>query len=141
MNIFSVIILVIAGIGILNMLLMAIYERTREIGILGAFGMKPGQISWLFLLEGALMGLVAVAFGVVLGLLLNTVLGKVGLDFAKFSSLTSYMALITGRVYPSLGIEKLPQRVITVVIIAILSALIPAREAAQREPAEALHYV
>ncbi len=141
MNIFSVIILVIAGIGILNMLLMAIYERTREIGILGAFGMKPGQISWLFLLEGALMGLVGVAFGVALGLLLNIILGKVGMDFTKFTSLTSYTALITGRVYPSLGVEKLPQRVITVLIIATLSALIPAREAAQREPAEALHYV
>jgi ABC-type lipoprotein release transport system permease subunit len=51
------------------------------------------------------------------------------------------MALISGRVYPSLGLEKLPQRVITTVIIAFLSALIPAREAAQREPAEALHYV
>ena len=61
MNIFSVIILVIAGIGILNLLLMAVYERTREIGVLGALGLKPRQISILFVLEGALMGLVGVA--------------------------------------------------------------------------------
>ena len=40
MNIFSVIILVIAGIGILNLLLMAVYERTREIGVLGALGLQ-----------------------------------------------------------------------------------------------------
>jgi ABC-type lipoprotein release transport system permease subunit len=141
MNIFSIIIIVIAAIGILNMLLMAIYERTREIGILGAFGMKPGQISWLFLLEGGMIGLVGVIFGVALGLAINITLGNVGLDFSSFSSITSYMALINTRIYPSLGIEKLPQRVVTVIIITILFSLLPAFEAAQREPAEALHYV
>ncbi len=45
MNIFSVIIMLIAGIGILNLLLMAVYERTREIGLLGAMGLKPRQIA------------------------------------------------------------------------------------------------
>ena len=45
MNIFSVIIVMIAGIGILNLLLMAVYERTREIGLLGAMGLKPRQIA------------------------------------------------------------------------------------------------
>ena len=68
MNIFSVIILMIAGIGILNLLLMAVYERTREIGLLGAMGLKPRQISLLFILEGTLMGLVGVAAGIALGL-------------------------------------------------------------------------
>ena len=71
MNIFSVIILMIAAIGILNMLLMAVYERTREIGLLGALGLKPRQISWLFILEGTMIGLVGVAAGVALGLLIN----------------------------------------------------------------------
>jgi ABC-type lipoprotein release transport system permease subunit len=141
MNVFSVIMMVIVGIGILNLLLMAIYERTREIGILGALGLKPFQISILFVLEGVLMGLVGVAAGVALGLLINGVLGQVGMDFSKFSSITSYMALISGRVYPTWGVDKLLQRTLTVLIITTLAALYPAREAAQREPAEALHYV
>jgi ABC-type lipoprotein release transport system permease subunit len=141
MNVFSVIILIIAGIGILNLLLMAVYERTREIGLLGAMGVKPGQISLLFILEGAMMGLVGVAFGVGLGLLINFLFGRVGLDYSQFSSLTEYTALITGRIYPTLGMEKLLQRALTAIVIAILASFYPAREAAHNEPAAALHYV
>lgn len=141
MNVFSVLMIGIVGIGILNLLLMAIYERTREIGILGALGLKPFQISILFVLEGALMGLVGVVVGVGLGLLLNGGLQQVGLDFRDLSSISTYMALINTRVYPTLGLEQLPQRALMVLIITTLAALYPAREAAQREPAEALHYV
>ncbi len=141
MNIFSIVILMIAGIGILNLLLMAVYERTREIGVLGALGLKPRQISFLFILEGTMIGLVGVAVGIVLGLVINGILMQVGLDYSAFSGVTSYMALITGRVYPSWGVDKLLMRALTVAIISALAAVIPAREAAQREPAEALHYV
>ncbi len=66
MNVFSFVIILIAGIGILNMLLMAVYERTREIGFLGAMGIRPGGINLLFLLEGALIGLVGIAAGILL---------------------------------------------------------------------------
>jgi putative ABC transport system permease protein len=141
MNIFSVVILLIAAIGILNLLLMAVYERTREIGILGAMGLKPRQIALLFILEGTLIGLVGVAVGIVFGLIINGVFMRVGLDFTAFTSITSYMALITGRIYPSWGLSKLLWRGLTVAIIAALAAIIPAREAAHREPAEALHFV
>jgi ABC-type lipoprotein release transport system permease subunit len=141
MNVFSVIILFIVGIGILNLLLMAVYERTREIGLLGAIGLRPGQISSLFLLEGAMMGLVGVAFGIALGLAINILLGRVGLDFSAFSSLTQYMALVSGKIYPTLGLEKLPMRTLTVLIISVLASYYPAYEAAQKDPAEALHYV
>lgn len=141
MNIFSVVILMIAGIGILNLLLMAIYERTREIGLLGALGLRPGQISILFILEGTLIGLVGVVAGVIIGLLINGVLMRVGIDYSAFSNVTTYMALIGGRIYPSWGVDKLLQRAVTVAIISALAAVVPAREAAHREPAEALHYV
>ncbi|HSB89505.1 MAG TPA: FtsX-like permease family protein [Anaerolineales bacterium] len=141
MDIFSVIILGIAGIGILNLLLMAVYERTREIGVLGALGLRPQQVSLLFILEGTFIGLVGVALGVVLGLAFNGMLRAVGLDFTAMSGLTSYSALITDKIYPSWGIGKLLSRALTVAIIAALAAVIPAREASQRDPAEALHYV
>jgi putative ABC transport system permease protein len=141
MNIFGVIMVLIAAIGILNMLLMAVYERTREIGLLGAMGLKPRQISFLFILEGTLIGLVGVVVGIILGLLINGLFKQVGLDFTQYASLTSYMALISGRVYPTWGVDKLLWRALTVAIISALAAFYPAHEASQREPADALHYV
>ncbi len=141
MNVFSVIIIGIAGVGILNLLLMAVYERTREIGVLGAMGLKPRQISLLFILEGTMIGLVGIAVGIVFGLVLNGALMSVGLDFGSMSQAASYMALISGKVYPTWGVEKLLMRASTVAIISALAALIPAIEAGRREPAEALHFV
>ena len=141
MNFFSVIIITIAGVGILNLLLMAVYERTREIGVLGAMGLKPNQIALLFILEGFMIGLVGIAAGIVVGLALNGALMRVGLDFGSMTQAASYMALVQGRVYPTWGIEKLPMRTSLIALISALAALIPAAEAARREPAEALHYV
>jgi ABC-type lipoprotein release transport system permease subunit len=141
MDIFSVIIVMIAGIGILNLLMMAIYERTREIGLLGAMGLKPRQIATTFILEGALIGFVGVLAGIVLGLALNLSLMQVGMDYSQFAGVTDYMALISGRIYPTLGISKLPMRAIIIFVIAALAALIPALIASRREPSEALHHV
>jgi ABC-type lipoprotein release transport system permease subunit len=141
MSVFSVVIMLIAGIGILNLLLMAVYERTREIGILGAMGFKPGQISLLFILEGTLIGLMGVVAGIAMGLIFNGLIKMVGLDFTAFSGMTSYTALITGKVYPSWGMEKIIWRSLAVAVIAALSALFPARVAAGQDPAQALHFV
>jgi len=141
MNVFSVIIVMIAGIGILNLLLMAVYERTREIGLLGAMGLKPRQIAALFILEGTMIGIVGAVAGVILGLILNGSLGIVGVDYSQFANVADYMALISGRVYPTLGLNNLVWRALTVIIISTLAAWIPASEAGRREPAEALHYV
>ncbi|HUI87732.1 MAG TPA: FtsX-like permease family protein [Anaerolineales bacterium] len=141
MQIFSIIIMLIAGIGVLNLLLMAVYERTREIGLLGAMGLKPRQIMTLFVLEGTMLGLVGCAVGLGLGLIINGSLGSVGLDFTQYASISDYVALINGRVYPSLALGNFVNRAVPVLIVAILAALYPAHEASQREPAEALHYV
>jgi len=141
MDIFSVVIVMISGIGILNLLLMAIYERTREIGLLGAMGLKPRQIATTFILEGALIGMVGVIAGIGMGLMTNLSLGQVGMDYSQFAGITEYTALISGRIYSSLGVSKLFGRSIVVLVIAALAALIPALIAARREPSEALHHV
>jgi ABC-type lipoprotein release transport system permease subunit len=78
---------------------------------------------------------------VIFGLMINGALRQVGLDFSAMAGATEYMALISGRIYPTWGTEKLLNRAVTVAIISALAAFIPAREASRREPAEALHHV
>lgn len=141
MRIFEFIILITVGIGILNLMLMAVYERTREIGLLSAFGLKPDQIRALFLLEGAMLGAVGVVVGIGLGLLLNFTMSKVGMDFGQFSSMTEYTALISGKIYTTLGLEKIVGHVVIIFVVTVLASLYPANEAAQQEPAKSLHYV
>lgn len=141
MNLFNLIIMIIVGIGIFNLLMMAVYERTREIGLMGAMGMKPRQITLTFLLEGLLMGVISVLVGTAIGLALNLALGRVGFDFTAMSGMTEYMALLNSRIYPNLGIEKLPYHSAMVIIVSTLAAYYPSRLAATKEPAEALHYV
>jgi len=141
MNVFGVIIIAIAGIGILNLLLMAVYERTREIGLLGAMGLKPRQIATLFILEGTLIGVVGAVAGAILGMAFNLTFQQIGFDYSSYADITEYMALITGKIYPTLGVENLFSRMMSVIVISTLAAWIPATEAARREPAEALHYV
>ncbi|NWG34869.1 MAG: ABC transporter permease [Chloroflexi bacterium] len=141
MSYLGIFLLGIVAIGILNLLMMAVFERTREIGVIGALGLKPYQITFLFLLEGILIGLMGAAFGAILGTLLNGTLSVVGLDYTQFASLTEYTALISGRIYPQIAPLKVLQHAVTIAIISALAALYPALQASQREPAEALHYV
>lgn len=137
----GVFMLCIAAIGILNLLMMAVFERTREIGVIGALGLKPREITLLFLLEGILIGVMGAVFGAVLGTLLNGLLSINGLNYSQFADLTEYTALISGSIYPQLVPLKVLEHALTVAMIAALAALYPAIQASKREPAEALHYV
>ena len=141
MNIFGLIVLGIAGIGILNLMLMAVFERTREIGLLGAMGLKRPQILGLFLLEGSLIGVVGAVIGCVLGFAAVMATSQVGFDLSSYNAAGQATALLGNRLYPSLEASSLVARSITVVVIAALASLYPAWQAAHREPAEALHYV
>lgn len=141
MGVFGVIMLCVAAIGILNSQMMAVFERTREIGVLGALGMKPGGVMLLFLLEGTLIGVMGAVIGAILGTGINGLMAYFGIDYGGFADLTEYTALISGRIYSSMVPLKVLQHGLTVLIIATLAAFLPARDASRREPAAALHHV
>lgn len=88
-----------------------------------------------------MIGAVGVVAGIALGLAINGGLGAVGMDYSSYSSMTEYMALISGRIYPTLGLNQLPGRASIILIVSTIFALIPAIVAARREPASALHSV
>ena len=147
MSVFGVVILLIAGVGILNLMLMAVFERTREIGLLAAMGLKRGETMLLFLLEGVMIGLVGALAGCLLGGAIGAYLGRVGIDWAAIyggtdlSDFGDMFGLMGDRLYVRIGIGTLIHRALTVGIISALASLYPALQASKREPADALHYV
>ena len=120
-SIFGMVVLFIASIGILNLLLMAVFERTREMGVLAALGMKRRQIMGLFLLEGALIGVVGGVVGCLLGALLIGLLGQVGIDMSGASGLGEVMVLMGSRLYPSITLADLLSRAVLVIVVAGLA--------------------
>jgi len=141
MTSFSIVILGIASIGLFNILLMAIYERTQEIGLLAAIGLKPRQISLLFLYEGIMIGLIGAVFGTAMGFAITSIIGIFGLDYGAFVDFVDYMALMGTHIYPAFDLSLTLQRAGLLAIISALAALYPAIEASRREPADALHHV
>lgn len=139
------IMLVMAGIGILNLMLMAVYERTREMGVLAALGMKGRQTMGLFLLEGGFIGLLGAVIGSFLGWLLVSVVGRNGINFSAYvEDLDDYgeiYALMGDTLYPAISTGTIVQYGVAAIIVALLASLIPAYQASRREPAESLHFV
>ncbi len=139
---FGIVVIFIASIGILNLMLMAVFERTREMGVLSALGMKGRRVMTLFLLEGSMIGVVGAVIGCVLGFLLMSLVGNTGVDLSKMTSgLGEISALMGSRLYPVTTLVDLLSRGVLVVIIAAIASLYPAWQASRREPAEALHHV
>jgi ABC-type lipoprotein release transport system permease subunit len=138
---FGFVVVFIACIGILNLMLMAVFERTREMGVLAALGMKARQIMALFLLEGSLIGLVGAVIGCAIAVVLTMIIGRVGIDVSYTSGMGEATALLGGRIYPTINATDIISRAVTVVIIAALASLYPAWQASRKEPAQALHHV
>jgi putative ABC transport system permease protein len=127
---FACIALLAATIGIVNTLLMSVLERTQEIGLLKALGMRRRGITLIFLAEAASIGfwggIAGVVFASLLGMLLNPVLGKSlfkGIGTAHILSYPlQYMAYI----------------VLGAMVIGLLAGTLPAFRAGKLDPIEAL---
>ncbi|HLA86758.1 MAG TPA: FtsX-like permease family protein, partial [Anaerolineales bacterium] len=122
---------------IVNTLLMSVFERTREIGILTAIGMKGRQIISLFLAEATLLAVGGTTFGALAGWAISAYFGKVGIFFGDLG--ISGDMLLQDRIYPYLTLDSAINLIITAFIITILASLYPARMASRMEPVEALH--
>ncbi len=141
-TVFGLIVVMIASIGVLNLMLMAVFERTREMGVLAALGMKGRQIMGLFLLEGAMIGVVGAAVGCTLGWLAIVALNQAGgIDLSYAQDMSDMTALMGERMFASISLMDILRHGVTVAMIAALASLIPAWQASRKEPAEALHHV
>jgi putative ABC transport system permease protein len=134
-NMYVIIFLVLGATVIINTTMMVIYERYREIGILGAMGMKPNELVKLFFLEALFAGIISAVIGVSLGSAIVLVLEKVGIDFGS-----SYDAMDISRItYPDLKFYHLVLMSCYTVGISALVTLLPCRKAANIEPVDAIN--
>lgn len=133
----NLIVLGVTAIVIVNTLLMSVFERMREIGILSAIGMKGRQVITLFLAEATLLALGGVASGGLAGWALSAYFGKVGIYFGDLG--ISGDMILQDRIYPLLTIDSAINLIVTAFLITILASLYPARMASRMEPVEALH--
>ena len=140
-SVIGLIVILVASIGILNIQLMAFFERTREMGVMAALGMMGRGIMGLFLLEGTLIGALGAIIGCVIGALLLGWIGHVGIDFSFATGMGEIVALMGERLYPKVSAADIISRGVLVIFIVMLASLWPAWQAARKEPAEALHHV
>lgn len=136
LTVINLIILGVTATVIVNTLLMSVFERTREIGILSAIGMKGRQIVSLFLAEASLLALGGIAAGGLIGWALSLYFGKVGIFFGDLGM--SADLLFEDRIFTFLTIDSALNTVITAFVITLLASLYPARMASRMEPVEAL---
>ncbi len=138
--IMMVIVYGVASLGILNTMLMAVFERTRELGVMRALGMARRRIMGLVLAEGVSLAAVAGTLGVALGGILDWYLVRYGLDYGsrdgkgfQFQGV-SFDPHIKGAFH----VEPVVVTVLVLALVAILAGLWPAWRAARLRPVDAM---
>ena len=124
--------------GIINTMLMAVLERKRELGMLGAIGMSKRKIFNMIMLETVFLTLIGSIVGIILGtvILLPTLQTGIDLSFFMKDQFEDYG--FASIVYPMINIKMFVQIVILVILAGILSAIYPARKALKLKPLEAI---
>jgi ABC-type lipoprotein release transport system permease subunit len=140
LNMMNLVVLAVVAVVIANTLLMAVFERRREMGILAALGMKGRQILTMFVLEAGTLGVAGIILGILLGGLGVAYLARVGLPIGEAaaageaSNMITYGNILYARFAPSAWAELS----IASLIITLLASLYPAWLAARLEPIDAL---
>jgi len=111
-----------AAVGLMNIMLVSVTERTREIGVRKAIGAKPKTIKYQFLFESILIGQLGGAFGIVLGILIGNLVSSM----LKSSFVIPWAWVVMG--------------VLVCFVVGVVSGYAPAVKAASIDPIEALRY-
>ena len=121
-------------ISILNVMIMAVYERVREIGTIAAIGTLPRKILSLFLVEGFCLGVTGAIAGVVfgLGIILALYVSKITFNFGQATGLI---------LAPTIAPMEVVTASLMVIIVSVLASLQPAYKASRMEPIDALRHV
>jgi putative ABC transport system permease protein len=116
--------LVVGGIGIMNIMLVSVTERTREIGVRMAVGARRGDILLQFLVEAVIISLVGGGLGLLLGIMFADLLDKI----------------LQGMFNTEITLGVVATALVTITAVGIVSGIYPAFKASRLDPVEALRY-
>jgi len=121
-------------ISILNVMMMSVYERVREIGTMSAIGTAPGKIMGLFLAEGLSLGLISALAGNIIGIFGIYILNiyKIRFAFGRMEDLL---------LSPTISFSELVWVSAIVLLVSVFASLQPAHKASKMEPVDALGHV
>jgi len=139
-NVIGGILLVMVGLGVLNTMLMAVLERRYELGVCAALGLRPGQLAGMIMCESLALGLISIAFGLVLGLGVHYHFATTGLDLRWFfdTDLRAVQSVFDPILYSRLSLARITGSVGIVFLMGIVISFYPAFKAARTELPNAL---
>ncbi|MEA3471454.1 MAG: FtsX-like permease family protein [Thermodesulfobacteriota bacterium] len=132
-----IILIVVVAFSILNTFLMAIFERTREFGVLMAIGMTPGRLMKSLFLESVTITLIGIILGIIFGSMVTWYFQVHGILISGASELLSQYGL-PERMYPQLSALSVSVGAGIVLIITILTAFYPVLKVRRLRPVEAM---
>ncbi|MCL5019923.1 MAG: FtsX-like permease family protein, partial [Patescibacteria group bacterium] len=140
-HLMSAVLILMAAAGIANTMLMATYERIREIGMMMAIGMKPMKIIAMFSLESAYIGLFGSILGCLLGGSLTYYFTVYGLDVSTFGITQTGAMYVPHRVYAALTADMIIIVFLIGIFIAFVAGLYPAVHASKLKPVQAMRTI
>lgn len=126
---FGIIALIASVFGIINTQYISVLERTREIGLMKALGMRSIHVTWLFLFEAAWIGFLGGVIGTVTALVVGTIFNPIITDLLDLGEGTYLLIFQT---LPLVGM------IVGLMVVAMLAGFFPARKASKLDPIEAL---
>lgn len=138
-----VLVFIAAAAGVANTMLMATFERVRELGMLLALGARPGRIVRLVVAESIVLGVTGALLGTGLGALVVAITHRTGVDFAALVSGSpsdvAFMGMnMSMTVFPSLAPSHVVQGFLAVAVTSVVASVWPAARAARLQPSRAM---